>query len=169
MKMFLDQRRPYNKFTAWLNGEYLLDSTGSNNKSVIGFWPTKVNALIFKKQLHDKIFNELAPARLLIELAFGSSNKQSFSGARPLNYTVMQLRIHTPPVRLVPSWRLLVALLCLLGSMAFMFGRGVASFAVVCMVRDTEPENSTSPADASSVQVSEGEKEWERSGREGGH
>ena len=91
MKMFLDQRRPYNKFTAWLNGEYLLDSTESNNKSVIGFWPTKVNALIFKKQLHDKIFNELAPARLLIELAFGSSNKQSFSGARPLNYIIMQL------------------------------------------------------------------------------
>ena len=88
MKMFLDQRRPYNKFTAWLNGEYLLDSTGSNNKSVIGFWSTKVNALIFKKQLHDKIFNELAPARLLIELAFGSSNKQSFSGARPLNYNM---------------------------------------------------------------------------------
>ena len=78
MKMFLDQRRPYNKFSAWVNGEYLLDSTGSNNKSVIGFWPTKVNALIFKKQLHDKIFNELAPARWLIELAFGSSNKQSF-------------------------------------------------------------------------------------------
>ena len=88
MKMFLDQRRPYNKFTAWLNGEYLLDSTESNNKSVVGFWPTKVNALIFRKQLHDKIFNELAPARLLIELAFGSSNKQSFSGARPLNYSI---------------------------------------------------------------------------------
>ena len=86
MKTFLDQRRPYNKFTAWVNGEYLLDSTGSNNKSVIGFCSTKVNALIFKKQLHDKIFYELAPARLRIELAFGSSNKQSFSGARPLNY-----------------------------------------------------------------------------------
>ena len=35
MKMFLDQRRPYNKFTAWLNGEYLLDSTGSNNKVLL--------------------------------------------------------------------------------------------------------------------------------------
>ena len=43
-----------------------------------------------KKQLHDKIFNELAPARLLIELAFGSSNKQSFSGARPLNYNIIK-------------------------------------------------------------------------------
>ena len=48
MKMFLDQRTPYNKFTAWVNGEYLLDSTGSNNKSVFGFWPTKVNALSLK-------------------------------------------------------------------------------------------------------------------------
>ena len=35
MKMFLDQRRPYNKFTLSVNGEYLFDSTGSNNKSVI--------------------------------------------------------------------------------------------------------------------------------------
>ena len=44
------------------------------------------------KQLHDKTFNGLAPARVLIELparflielAFGLSNKESFSGARQL-------------------------------------------------------------------------------------
>ena len=36
--------------------------------------------------MHDKTFKELAPERIFIELAFGWSNKRSFSGARPLNF-----------------------------------------------------------------------------------
>ena len=44
-----------------------------------------------KLKLHDKIFNELGPARFIIELTFGSSNNKSFSSARPLNYIICQL------------------------------------------------------------------------------
>ena len=85
MKMFLDKRTSYNNFKACVNGEYLLDSTGSNDKRVIWFYePAKVIVLIVKTQLHDKIFNEIEPARFVIELAFGSSNKKYFSDTRPL-------------------------------------------------------------------------------------
>ena len=55
------------------------------------FDPSQQSSMILskkKKQLHDKTFNELAPERFFIELAFDSSNKKSYSDALPLNHAI---------------------------------------------------------------------------------
>ncbi|XP_037075899.1 uncharacterized transporter slc-17.2-like isoform X2 [Pollicipes pollicipes] len=68
-----------------------------------------------------------------------------------------------PRYRLLPSCRLLVTLMCLVGGTVAMLGRVQTSFAVLCMVRDVpdDPAASNATASATATPV-QGEFEWSK-------